>query len=284
MDAIPFWKMSGSGNDFIVMDNRHGRIDSGTLADFTARICRRKLSVGADGLILVDNAADADFSWQFFNLDGSRAEMCGNGARCAARYAYLNGIAPASLAFNTDVGRIEARIMGDRVRIRMTDPTDCRLGLTIKLGRGVLDAASINTGVPHVVVVVDDIDAVDVVGLGREIRFHDNFASAGTNVNFIAVRPDGIVAIRTYERGVENETLACGTGSVAAALILARTAGHPSPVRVLTRSGGELSVVFDRAQGRFQDVFLEGDARVIYRGILDPEAWRYPRPQDAVDP
>ncbi|MBI9083822.1 MAG: diaminopimelate epimerase [Desulfobacterales bacterium] len=284
MDPIPFWKMSGSGNDFIVIDNRGGRIGLATLAGFTSRICRRKLSVGADGLILVENAADADFSWQFFNSDGSRAEMCGNGARCAARYAYLNGIAPESLAFNTDVGQIQARIIGDRVRIQMTDPVDCRPERTIDLGRGVVKAASINTGVPHVVVFVDDIDAVDVVALGREIRFHQDFAPAGTNANFIAPQPDGTVAIRTYERGVEDETLACGTGAVAAALILARTAARPSPVRLLTRSGGELSVGFEMDQGHFQEVFLEGDARVIYRGTMDAEAWHYSQPQDAIGP
>lgn len=284
MDPIPFWKMSGSGNDFIVVDNRSGRIDPATLAGFTVHVCRRRLSVGADGLILVENAADADFSWQFFNSDGSRAEMCGNGARCAARYAYLNGFAPASLVFNTDVGPIAARIIGDRVRIQMTDPGDCRPERTICLDRGALKAASINTGVPHVVVAVDDIHAVDVVTLGRAIRFHRDFAPDGTNVNFIALQPDGGVAIRTYERGVEDETLACGTGAVAAALILARTAARPSPVCLLTRSGGVLSVGFEMDQRCFQNVFLEGDARVVYRGTMDAEAWHYPRPPEAVDP
>ena len=283
-EQIPFWKMSGSGNDFIIVDNRSGRIDPDTLPVFTRSLCRRKLSVGADGLILIEDAADADFSWQFFNSDGSRAEMCGNGARCAARFAFLNSIAPETLTFDTDAGRIAARVTGDRVRIRMTDPVHCRPELTIDLAGGPVAGGSVNTGVPHVVIPVDDVETVDVAALGREIRFHEDFAPAGTNANFVSLRSDGIVAIRTYERGVENETLACGTGNVAAALILARTHGLASPVRLATRSGAELSVLFTLTGDGFQEVFLEGDARVIYRGMLDPDAWDYPQPPRHIDP
>lgn len=278
MKEIPFWKMSGSGNDFIIVDNREGRIPSAAMADLAARICRRRLSVGADGLILVENADSADFAWQFFNADGSRAEMCGNGARCAARFAFLNGIAGPEMAFDTDAGRIEAQMAGDRVRIRLTDPADCRPERTLLLAQGPVRAGSVNTGVPHLVMAVADIEAVDVNGLGREIRFHEDFSPAGTNANFVHLGEDGTVAIRTYERGVEAETLACGTGAAAAALILARTAGRPSPVRLLTRSGAELAVHFTDANGRFTEVFLEGDARVIYRAALDSEARDYPQP------
>jgi diaminopimelate epimerase len=277
MDPIEFFKMSGSGNDFIIIDNRSGPVATDDLAGFIRGICERKLSVGADGLILVEPSETADFAWRFYNNDGSRAEMCGNGARCVARFAYLNGIAPPRLSFETDAGLIEASITGDQVRIRMTDPDHYIPDMTIGLTTGSLTAASINTGVPHTVVAVDDIETVDVAGLGREIRFHPDFAPAGTNVNFTAFRPDGVLAVRTYERGVEAETLACGTGAVASALVRAAARRQAAPVRIRTRSGGELTVLFEITGDRFENVYLQGDARVVYRGRMDAEAWTYPR-------
>jgi diaminopimelate epimerase len=274
MDEVPFAKMSGSGNDFILIDNRSRVLQESKIAAFISGICRRRLSVGADGVILIENSVTTDFRWRFFNSDASLAEMCGNGARCAARFAFLERICDAHLRFETGAGLVEAQVEGMRVRVKMTDPQDLKVGLRIDLASGPLAASSINTGVPHVVVPVDGIEGVDVAGRGREIRWHPQFAPAGTNVDFVCREPAGGIAIRTYERGVEGETLACGTGAVAGALVAASEFDLESPVRVRTAGGESLTVYFARKDGRFRDVFQEGDARLIYRGRLHPEAWQ----------
>ena len=276
-DAIAFWKMSGAGNDFIIIDNRGGVVDGRDLATFTRKVCCRKLSVGADGLILIQTTdADADFSWRFYNSDGSTAEMCGNGARCAARYAYLNGIAGERMVFVTAVGAIAAEVIGSVAKVRMTDPSPMTPAQRLTLEDGeTLSYRFVNTGVPHAVVAVADIDAVDVVGLGRRIRRHERFAPAGTNANFIQSIGEGAVAIRTYERGVEDETLACGTGAVAGALVAAKQFEMISPIRMKTRSGTWLLIHWQEAAEEVAPVFMEGDARIVYTGHLSPEAWDY---------
>jgi diaminopimelate epimerase len=261
MEQITFFKMSGSGNDFIIVDNRSKVVAATDLEHFITRVCRRKLSVGADGFILIENAENADFSWQFFNSDGSRAEMCGNGARCAARFAFLNGIAGPDMTFGTDAGIVHARVDDDRAKVKVPDPTDLKTDYTLKFQNSSLTIASVNTGVPHVVIAVEDFDGVDVQQLGREIRYHQVFAPAGTNVNFVCPQAEGGIEIRTYERGVEGETLACGTGSIAAAIVAAYQTKIPSPVKVLTRSGEHLNIYYKEADGKFYDVHLEGDAR-----------------------
>jgi diaminopimelate epimerase len=275
MKKLTFFKMSGSGNDFIIIDNRNGVVDESDLPSFIINVCRRKMSVGADGLILIENSESADFKWHFYNADGGRAEMCGNGARCAARFAYLNKIAGSDMSFVTDAGTVHACVKRDRVKVKMTDPSDFNQDYTIKLKDGSLIVSSVNTGVPHVVVTTDSIEEADVVGLGREIRLHKKYAPAGTNVNFITKVKNGAFFIRTYERGVEDETLACGTGSIASALITALKHKTVSPLNVVTRSGVILTVYFKNDNGRFYDIYLEGDARVIYKGQLWEDAWRY---------
>ncbi len=275
MKSINFFKMSGCGNDFILIDNRDMALDQEITPEFIQKICRRKMSVGADGLILIENSQTADFQWRFFNSDGSRAEMCGNGARCAARFAFVNGIAGQNMAFETDVGVVDAAVMQHSVKIRMPSPSGIEQGISLTVGGRPLKMSHINTGVPHVVIFVDDIDEPDMVSLGREIRFHERFAPAGTNVNAVCIKKDGPIAVRTYERGVEDETLACGTGVVAAALVLAHQTGQPAPIRIRTRSGGFLTVHFTKGNGHFSDVFLEGDARIIYQGPLHEDAWEY---------
>jgi diaminopimelate epimerase len=277
---IPFTKMSGSGNDFIVIDNRKAMVTDDMLPQFVERVCRRKLSAGADGLILVEDSKSADFKWRFFNSDGSVAEMCGNGARCVARFAYLNGIAKGSqMAFETIAGVIHAQVLAELVKIRMTDPQELRLNAILELDDRKICYSSVNTGVPHVVLSVDNIESADVVGLGRAIRHHAGFAPAGTNVNFLAPqeapKDEKIWAVRTYERGVEDETLACGTGIVASALVLAEQKGLVSPVTLMTRSGGYLKVYYSKDSGWLSDIYLEGDARVIYEGRLMRDAWEY---------
>jgi len=275
MKQIDFYKMSGSGNDFIIVDNRKKILDKTDLANFVARVCRRKLSVGADGFILLEDTDAVDFKWQYFNSDGSVAEMCGNGARCAARFAYINQITGTDMSFETAAGIVHAQVIGDMVKINMPDPANLKTDYALELQDDSMSVSSINTGVPHVVITMDNIDDAEVVQLGRKIRFHEEFAPAGTNVNFIHLREDGSVAIRTYERGVEDETLACGTGAIAAAIVTAHKAKIKSPVNVLTRSGEILKVYYQEQGGLFSDIYLEGDARIIYKGRFFEDAWKY---------
>jgi diaminopimelate epimerase len=274
MDKIEFYKMSGSGNDFIIIDNRLNVIDENGLSNFVANVCRRKMAVGADGFILIENSDKADFRWRFFNSDGSIAEMCGNGARCVARFAYLNDIAGPNMSFETLAGIVEAQVIGDRVKAKMTDPTALKIDDTIDLKNGSLSISSINTGVPHVVIVKKQIDDVDIVEMGREIRFHERFSPGGTNVNFVRHITDHTIAIRTYERGVEDETLACGTGAAAGAIVMAHKMKIGSPINVLTQSGGYLNIFYEEKEGKYYDIYLEGDARIIYRAQLWEDAWK----------
>lgn len=275
MKTIAFYKMSGCGNDFIIIDNRRNDLPVSNLSELARKLCRPKLSLGADGLIVIEPSNQADFKWRFYNADGSIAEMCGNGARCVSRFAHLNGISDAVLSFETDAGIIAARIQEERVKIRMTDPVLLALDQKLQVADGTLSVNSVNTGVPHVVLEVEDVNAVDVVALGREIRYNDRFSPEGTNVNFIAPLKDGGFAIRTYERGVEDETLACGTGCAAAAIVMAAKGKTTSPVDLKTRSGSYLRVYFNRIEDGFDRLFLEGDARVISSGHLYEDAWNY---------
>jgi diaminopimelate epimerase len=274
MERVAFVKMSGSGNDFIIVDHRAGGLDEARLTDFVAGVCRRRLSVGADGVILIEPSAAGDFRWRFFNADGSAAAMCGNGARCAARFAHAQGICGTEMRFETGAGLIRAQVNGARVRIGLTDPQGLRLEVPLAVRGAELLAGLVDTGVPHAVVCVADLEAVDVAALGREIRFHPYFAPGGVNANFICREPAGGIAIRTYERGVEGETLACGTGAAAAALVAAGRFGLDSPVAVRTRGGDTLTVFFRRQAGGFREVRQEGEARFVYSGVLSPEAWR----------
>ena len=273
MKPIPFYKMSGSGNDFIIIDNRDRVIDEDRLHRLIVGSCRRRVSVGADGLILIESSDTVDFTWRFFNSDGSIAEMCGNGARCAARFAFLHGICGRQLSFDTLAGTIQADVVGEGVKIRMTDPVNLLPLREIIVAGSSHSVGSVDTGVPHVVTVVDDIEAVDVVKTGRLIRHHPDFSPAGTNANFVAFGKNQELFIRTYERGVEDETLACGTGNVAAALILHAHGKVDSPVILTTRGGGRLTVHFTQTVSGYEEVYLEGDARVIYNGELWEEAW-----------
>jgi len=271
VEPIPFFKMNGCGNDFILIDSRATQVPT-DLAGFTRSVCRRKLSVGADGLILIEPSDRYDFQWQFYNSDGSRAEMCGNGARCAARFAHEAGIAGKKMNFKTDAGPIEAEMRGEQVKLKMTPPLDCRIDFVINVSGEKQVLSSINTGVPHVVLEQSGLADADIVSLGRAIRYHDAFAPAGTNVNFIVPAEGGRLQVRTYERGVEDETLACGTGCVASALITAARRGWSSPIPVTTRSGGILTIHFQQDGRQFHEVYLEGDARIVYRGDLQPDA------------
>ena len=264
MPGIPFSKLSGSGNDFILIDNREGIVSTEDLPRLARTMCRRKFSVGADGLIAIEDTETADYRWQFFNADGSSAEMCGNGGRCAARFAVVKGIAGVRHSFKTLAGPIRAEVEDRRVKLEMVLPSDFCLDVEIPLPTGVRRGASVNTGVPHVVLSEEDLESVDVKAVGWEIRSHPIFSPAGTNANFVSRTGESALSVRTYERGVEDETMACGTGAVASALIGACWWGLASPVQVRTTGGEILRVYFSRQGDRFQEVFLEGDTFWVY--------------------
>lgn len=266
---IPFWKMHGGGNDFILVDNRYGAVSVYDGPELARKLCRRKYSIGADGLILIENSDRADFRWRFYNADGSEAEMCGNGARCAARFAFLTGISGPRPSFETRAGIIHAEVTDGRVRIGLSRPTNLALDIPLEAG-GPLVVHHLNTGVPHTVIFTDDIASAPVNELGPLVRFHERFRPAGTNVNFVQIHSPHRISIRTYERGVEDETLACGTGSVAGAILSFLRGSASSPVSVLTRGGEELTVYFRSAgNGDIDDVFLEGDAVLVCSGITE---------------
>jgi diaminopimelate epimerase len=219
-------------------------------------------------LILLEESDNADIRWRFYNADGSEPEMCGNGARCAARFAVLLGLAEPQLTLQTLAGIVKAEVQDRQVRLLMTAVGDLRLHLEIPLADQTLRGHFLKVGVPHVAVPVVHLEEVPVSRWGREVRFHPMFQPAGTNVNFIRARADHALEIRTYERGVEDETLACGTGAVASALIAANLGEVSSPVLVHTRGGEILTVSFHSHAESVNEVYLEGEALVVYQGEL----------------
>lgn len=277
MDKIPFMKLSGAGNDFVIINNLNHIMDSNDseFMNFVTKICQRRMSVGADGVLLVEPTNDVDFRMRYFNSDGGEVETCGNGARCISKFAYLNGIVPEQMRFLTNAGIYEAEIVGDNVKVLMSEPTDIRINVPLQLEDGEHTVGFANSGVPHVVFLVDDLESTDVFDLGQQTRYHNDFKPAGTNANFITVHSEELIEIRTYERGVENETLACGTGSIASAIVSATLGKVESPVSVKTASGVVLKIHFDLEDNKAKNVYLEGDARVIFAGELTTTAWDY---------
>lgn len=271
---IEFYKMSGSGNDFIIIDNRDLSLNAGDLPSFARKVCERKISVGADGLFLIEPSKVADFKWQFFNSDGSVAEMCGNGSRCVARYAYLKGIAPKKMSFETLAGLISAEVNDDVVKVRLTDPSILKPGIKIDINSKEFILDCIDTGVPHAICFVDNMENCAVVEDGRKIRRHEYFQPRGTNANFVSVIDRHKIRVRTYERGVEDETLACGTGDVAAVLAAAQRGLVESPVDVIVQSGETLRVYFSRKNESFVEIYLEGPVKIVYQGFLFEEAYK----------
>ena len=265
--VLRFTKMNGAGNDFVMIDNRAGEVDLN--AQQIARICDRHRGVGADGILLLEGASNgADFRMRYYNRDGGEAEMCGNGARCFARFAHRVAGASEELSFQTRAGVIQAELRGEQVRLWLGEPRDLRRDLEIEAGGRRWPAHFINSGVPHVVVPVANIAEVNVEAIGRSMRRHQLFAPAGANVNFLEKRGAREIAIRTYERGVENETLACGTGVVASALVFHQLTGAASPVAVWVRGGDQLAVGFVATPTGFDNVTLTGPADFVFEGQL----------------
>jgi diaminopimelate epimerase len=266
---LRFTKMNGAGNDFVVIDNRTRQFSLDGFA--IARLCDRHRGVGADGLLAVEPSdGEADFRMRYYNADGGEAEMCGNGARCFARFAArLMPAKPDSVSFETLAGVISAQLEGDLVSLDMGRPTAHRAPQVYDIGESKLEIHFLNTGVPHAVVFVTNAEMVDVHSLGRAIRRHEAFAPKGTNANFAQVLEPGKLLLRTYERGVEGETLACGTGVCAAALLYALAENLPSPVHVTVRGGDTMRVDFTRdADGTFASARLTGPADFVFEGIV----------------
>ena len=259
--------MSGLGNDFIVINNMQGQFALDWPA-FAARYCPRKTAVGADGVLIIEASDEADFNYRIFNADGSEAEMCGNGARCAALFAFHEGIAGDQMKFKTLAGIIEARVSTDDVSIRMTDPYDLQRDIHLDIITGQYIVHSINSGVPHAVVFTDSLSTISVEELGRAIRMHKYFSPAGTNVDFVQVGQADHINVRTYERGVEAETLACGTGAVASAIISACVKNIPGPPVHVTMPGGKLKIDFAMDSESVADVWLSGMVDTVYTGNL----------------
>ena len=266
---LDFTKMNGAGNDFIFLDNRAGKIQL-TPAQIV-RLCDRHRGVGADGVMLLvpSRTGQADWAWDFYNSDGSAGEMCGNGARCFGRFVQKTAGVSGSFTFETGAGIITAALQGAFVTVNLTLPRDLRLHEQVRLSTGVETIHSLNTGVPHAVLYVPDADQAMVMSLGPEIRRHAHFSPRGTNVNFVQVLGPNHIRVRTFERGVEGETLACGTGVSAAAMVSARVHGFTSPVKVQVQGGDLLEVSFKDHGTDFEDVRLAGPAEFVFEGRVE---------------
>src|SRR5512140_3866904 len=264
---IAFTKMHGAGNDFVVLDGRGAPLPS-DISAFVRHICDRRRSVGADGVLILAPSERADFRMRYYNADGGEAEMCGNGARCISRFAAARGVGGPELTFETLSGPIRAQVRPETVTVHMGDARDVRAEAPVA-GFAGPPVFFLNTGVPHAVVFVDDVEAVPVVEWGRFLRRHPAFAPAGTNADFVQVKGPRRIAVRTYERGVEDETLACGTGVTAAAVAAALARGCATPVEVEAHSGDLLTVDFRREGGQVLDMTLEGPAVSAFEGRME---------------
>lgn len=264
---LNFTKVVASGNDFIVIDNRSGDLDARDLdyPSIAQDLCRRRLSIGADGLLVLEASDKADFRMRIINPDGSEVDMCGNGARSSALYVSKHE-GQAKLSIETGAGVINAEIDGDNIKINMSDPKQIKLDVNLGIGPNVMPVHHLNTGVPHVVHIVEDISGYDVKGIGRQIREHSLFAPDGTNANFVGNIEKDSADLRTYERGVEDETLACGTGTVASAVVLGLLGYVSSPVKIRTKGGEVLTVYYTVSGKKVTDVYLEGSAGIICEG------------------
>ena len=268
--AIRFWKLEGAGNDFLGLDGRLGgfKLNRKKITD----LCDRRRGVGADGVLVVEKPKrrGADFRMRYYNSDGGEAEMCGNGARCFALLARaVSGRKGNVLRIQTQAGLVTLQIRGQEVQVSMTEPTKLRLGKKVVVAGRKLAIDFLNTGVPHAVMFVRSVRSVDVAQLGRAIRYHSAFAPSGTNVNFVEIGRGNRIHVRTYERGVENETLSCGTGVTAAALLSAHNEKGFNTVRVSTL-GGNLSVEFNKIDDQhFDNIWLCGPAELVFSGVIE---------------
>ena len=271
---ISFTKMTGAGNDFVVIDNRSKRIKNGAKA--AKILCDRRWGIGADGLLLIEKSRSASYRMMYYNADGSYGGMCGNGGRCIAFYAVLHKLARRKHSFEALGYVYSVDVRKTEVVLTLKDPQGLQIANKLALGSETISVNSVDTGSPHVVIPIGNLrelgsslEDLDVEKVGREIRYHDDFKANGTNVNFIEKKKDNSLTIRTYERGVESETLACGTGSVASALVASRLWNLRSPINVIPKSGHALRVEFDEVGDRLTNIRLAGPARVVFEGTVE---------------
>ncbi len=264
---LSFTKWVGTGNDFILFDFRRKKsFPTGKWAALAQKLCDRKRNIGGDGILVLESSKGADFRMRIFNPDGSEAEMCGNGSRCVA--AHVAGGKNKDLVFDTLAGRLEARVRKDVVKVRLMQPHSFQNGIALDIGGKSYSVHSITVGVPHAVIFADDLEGIDVERLGEKVRNHSYFSPRGTNVDFVKAEGNNSIALRTYERGVEGETLACGTGAVASALVTALLKQFSSPVNALTKGGDRLKIYFRREGETFKDVYLEGKVLRVFEGSV----------------
>jgi len=268
---IDFAKVAASGNDFIIVDNRGNKLKDKIIdfADFARFSSRRKHSVGADGVLVLENSEIADFKMRIINPDGSEVSMCGNGIRCSALYASTKKWCGASMKIETGAGILEATVKEESVKIKMTPPKNLKLDQNIGVGKTIMTVHKIDTGVPHAVHFVDEIKDYPVKDMGAKIRYHKIFEPEGTNADFVKPIDKSTISVRTYERGVEDETLACGTGVVASAIISNLVNGTQQPVSANTEGEDVLKVHFKKEHNHFSDVHLEGDSHIVFEGGMD---------------
>ncbi len=267
---IPFAKLSASANDFIVIDNRNGQY-SEMAADLARRLCKRRYSIGADGLILIENAQSASFRVRFYNPDGNEFNTCGNGGRAAARFAALSSIAPPDMTIQTNVGVIDAHMVDTGIRLKMVAPTKIQLNFSLDLDGQKYHGHIVHVGDPHFVVYSRNIRELDFVPLARLIRHHEALGPEGANVHFIEPVSRQRIKIRSFERGVEDETFACGSGCVSTAVSTFQNKDSDPPITFEPQSGIPLIVDF-RPGNDFQDIYLQGDARLVYQSEITEEA------------
>ena len=266
---ITFTKMVATGNDFIIVDNRKLVLKNNIPA--TARkLCDRIYGIGADGLLLLEKSEKCDLKMRIFNPDGSEAEMCGNGSRCMALYAKVKSIAASDMKIETLAGIIAVNVKGSEAKVKLTEPKDIQWNLCLMINECPYKVSFADTGVPHVIHFVEDINNIDIKDLGSRMRYHSKFSPSGANVDFVKIvdQDKSKIKVRTYERGVEDETLACGTGAVASAVISAEAEKLASPVTVETKSGELLKVYFEMSKGNFKNVYLQGSAKLVYEGEI----------------
>ncbi len=264
---IEFTKMHGAGNDFVMIENLNGQIE--LTREQVARLCDRRFGIGSDGLILLNPPANdqVQATMLYYNADGGRVDMCGNGARCFTFFALQNKIGSESeVSFMTDAGPMKATVEGDQFTINMTPVKDLRRDQTLATDNNEYAYDFMNTGVEHFVTFVEDVSKVEIREEGSAIRYHEAFAPKGTNANFAEFTDEGPIKVRTYERGVEDETLACGTGVTAVAIIACLKGLATQPVSVLVAGGDTLKVTFEENGDSLENVTLTGPAKVAYKG------------------
>ena len=277
-NIVAFHKLHGCGNDFVFIDNRTLGVAEKEMARWAAAVCPRAFGVGADGLVFLESPppdAEADYIWHFFNADGSRAEMCGNASRCAARLAVELGFAGEEHVLGTDAGPVRAVVTpgSEMVTVELPLPGETRLNLSLEVDGVEMTTHFTTMGVPHAVSIHEDVASVDIARFGPGLRHHPSFAPAGTNANFIQIKDRQNILLRTYERGVENETFACGTGA-AASVLVSHALGLTGPEVHVTTSGGEvLRITLE--DGR---AFLGGKAVKVYDGVLHLDSVGLSRP------